>query len=179
MQLTCGGCVLELVQGDITDQEVNAIVNAANSALAGGGGVDGAIHDAGGPSLMEESGRRYPDGCPTGSAVATAAGNLRARYVLHAVGPVWRGGVDGERDLLKSAYQTCLDLAGELNCDSVAFPAISTGAYGYPMDLAAEDALESVCEYLTEQGQPAQIRFVLFDPGAYGAFARVLEEMTR
>ena len=179
MQLTCGGCVLKLVQGDITNQEVDAIVNAANDALAGGGGVDGAIHDAGGPALMVETARRYPDGCPTGSAVATAAGDLPARYVLHAVGPVWRGGGNGEQELLRSAYRACLALAGESNCDSIAFPAISTGAYGYPMDLAATDALETVCEYLTEHGQPAEVRFVLFDGGAYGAFARVLEGMCR
>lgn len=177
MQLKCGDCRLELVQGDITEQTVDAIVNAANSALAGGGGVDGAIHRAGGPSLMEESRRRYPDGCPTGSAVATAGGNLAAKHVLHAVGPVWRGGMAGERDLLKSAFRTCLELARELNCRSIAFPAISTGVYGYPMDLAAEDSLRTVCEDLTEHGRPELVRFVLFGEGAYGAFARVLEEM--
>jgi O-acetyl-ADP-ribose deacetylase len=177
MQLKCGDCRLELVQGDITEQTVDAIVNAANSALAGGGGVDGAIHRAAGPSLMEETRRRYPDGCPTGSAVATAGGNLAAKHVLHAVGPVWRGGMAGERDQLKSAYRTCLERARELNCRSIAFPAISTGVYGYPMDLAAEDALRTVCEDLTEHGRPELVRFVLFGEGAYGAFARVLEEM--
>lgn len=177
MQLKCGECLIELVQGDITQQSVDAIVNAANSALAGGGGVDGAIHDAGGPALMEETRRRYPDGCPTGSAVATEGGNLPARYVLHAVGPIWGGGVRGERDLLQSTFRTCLELARNLGCRSVAFPAISAGAFGYPMDLAAEDALGVVCEDLTEHGQPVLVRFVLFGEGAYGAFARVLEEM--
>jgi O-acetyl-ADP-ribose deacetylase (regulator of RNase III) len=177
MQLKCGTCLLELVEGDITQQSVDAIVNAANSALAGGGGVDGAIHRAAGPSLMEETRRRYPDGCPTGRAVATAGGDLSATHVLHAVGPVWRGGMAGERDLLRSACRSCLELARELNCRSVAFPAISTGAYGYPMDLAAEDSLRSVCEDLMGHGQPELVRFVLFGEGAYGAFARVLEAM--
>lgn len=179
MQLKCGDCLLELVQGDITEQSVDAIVNAANSALAGGGGVDGAIHRAGGPSLMEETRQKYPEGCPTGNAVATAAGNLPARYVLHAVGPVWRGGQSGERELLKSAYSRCLELARELECNSIAFPAISTGVYGYPMDLAAEDSLSTVCADLTEHDTPQLVRFVLFGAGAYGAFARVLEGLSR
>ena len=172
-----GNCRVELVQGDITEQQVDAIVNAANSRLAGGGGVDGAIHRAAGPTLMKETREKYPDGCPTGQAVATSAGNLKARYVFHAVGPVWRGGQHGEPDLLKSAYRRCLELAVEHGCTSIAFPAISTGVYGYPMDRAAQDALETVRDFLLENGKPQLVRFVLFSEGAYGAFARVLEEM--
>lgn len=177
MLVQFGTCRIELVQGDITRQQVDAIVNAANQALMGGGGVDGAIHRAGGPTLMEETRARYPDGCPTGSAVATTAGRLSARFVFHAVGPVWRGGVTGEADLLSSAYRRCLELAVEHSCRSVAFPALSTGAYGYPMDLAAERSLMTVREFLLEHQQPELIRFVLFDGGSFGAFARALEAM--
>ena len=178
MLVQFGNCRLQLVQGDITQQEVDAIANAANSALAGGGGVDGAIHRAGGPTLMQETRERYPDGCPTGSAVATSAGSLNAKYVFHAVGPVWRGGQSGEPDLLKSAYHRCLELAVEHDCHSIAFPAISTGVYSYPVDLAAEASLGVVRDFLIEHGKPQTVRFVLFDQGSYGAFARVLESMT-
>jgi O-acetyl-ADP-ribose deacetylase (regulator of RNase III) len=177
MNVEFGPCGLELVQGDITRQEVDAIVNAANSQLAGGGGVDGAIHRSGGPTLMQQTRERYPEGCSTGNAVATGAGNLKAKYVFHAVGPVWRGGQRGEAGLLKSAYQSCLELAVELGCKSIAFPAISTGVYGYPIDLAAEASLGVVREFLVERKQPERVRFVLFGEGAYGAFARVLESM--
>ena len=170
-------CRIELVRGDITEQEVDAIVNAANSCLVGGGGVDGAIHRAAGPALMDETAVNFPDGCPTGSAVPTSAGRLMAKYVFHAVGPVWSGGLNGEPDLLANAYRRCLELAVERNCDSIAFPAISTGVYSYPMDLAAELSLSTVRAFLEEHQQPAVVRFVLFGDGAYGAFARVLEEM--
>lgn len=177
MLVQFGTCRIELVQGDITRQQVDAIVNAANQDLMGGGGVDGAIHRAGGPTLMEETRAKYPDGCPTGSAVATTAGRLSARFVFHAVGPVWRGGVAGEADLLSSAYRRCLELAVEHSCRSIAFPALSTGAYGYPMDLAAERSLMTAREFLLEQQRPEMIRFVLFDGGSFGAFARALEAM--
>ena len=178
MRVKFGECLIELVQGDITSQEVDAVVNAANSQLAGGGGVDGAIHRAAGPGVMEETDQRYPDGCPTGSAVASSGGNLSAKHIFHAVGPVWRGGHRDEPDQLKSAYHRCLELAVEHTCESVAFPAISTGVYGYPMDLAAEHSLSTVRDFLGEQGRPAVVRFVLFDGGAFGAYARVLESMT-
>ncbi len=179
MLVQFGSCRLELVQGDITKQVVDAIVNAANHKLLGGGGVDGAIHRAGGPALMEETRTKYPDGCQTGSAVATSAGKLNAKFVFHAVGPVWRGGVSSgdEVDLLKSAYRRCLELAVEYSCRSVAFPAISTGAYGFPMDLAAEASLAVTREFVLDQKQPELVRFVLFDGGAFGAYARVLEAM--
>jgi len=168
---------IELMVGDITRQTADAIVNAANSHLAGGGGVDGAIHRAAGPALMQETARLYPDGCPTGQAVATSAGQLAARYVFHAVGPVWKGGRQGEPELLASAYRRCLELAIEHDCASIAMPAISTGVYGYPMDLAAQTALASTREFLIARGRPAVVRFVLFSEGAYGAFARVIESL--
>jgi O-acetyl-ADP-ribose deacetylase len=178
MLVQFGSCALELLVGDITNQQADAIVNAANSQLAGGGGVDGAIHRAGGPELMQELRTRYPEGCPTGSAVVTGAGNLQARHVFHAVGPIWRGGQQGEPKLLESAYRRCLELALDHDCDAIAFPSISTGVYGYPTDLAATTALTTVKDFLIDQGRPQKVQFVLFDEGTYGAFARVLETMT-
>jgi O-acetyl-ADP-ribose deacetylase (regulator of RNase III) len=177
MRKCIGDSLLELALGDIVAQPVDAIVNAANSRLAGGGGVDGAIHRAGGPEIMAETRRRYPDGCPTGSAVASGAGLLPAKFVFHAVGPVWQGGRQGEPTLLKSAYETCLKLAVQHQCRTIAFPALSTGAYGYPLDRAALDALAAVIEFL--QGEPTAltVRFVLFGEGALGAFSRALEEL--
>ena len=177
MLVTVGACRLELVQGDITHQEVDAIVNAANSALAGGSGVDGAVHEAGGPSLMEQARREFPEGCETGSAVATAAGNLAAQFVFHAVGPVWRGGHGDEDRLLRSCYSRCLELAVEHGVESVAFPAISTGVFDYPVDLAAEASLDEVRQFLEQRQRPSLVRFVLFSDGHFGAHARVLEEM--
>lgn len=177
MQIRFGPCLLELAHGDITQQGTDAIVNAANSALAGGGGVDGAIHRAGGPSIMDETDRRYPNGCPTGQAVITAAGQLTCRFVIHTVGPVWAGGVADEEALLKSAYTASLSLAVEYECGSVAFPAISTGVYGYPADLAATHSLTAVRDFLIERRLPERVRFVLFDSGMYGAYARALDEL--
>ncbi|HXY32640.1 MAG TPA: O-acetyl-ADP-ribose deacetylase [Planctomycetaceae bacterium] len=177
MRVCFGPAQIALIQGDLTQQEVDAIVNAANSGLAGGGGVDGAIHRAAGPSLMEETRRRYPQGCRTGDAVPTAAGMLRARHVFHAVGPIWRGGMQQESKLLASAHRRCLELAVEHQCRSIAFPAISTGVYGYPKDLAAECSLTTVRDFLLELARPFEARFVLFDAGTFGAFARVLEAM--
>lgn len=168
---------IELVQGDIVRQQVDAIVNAANAQLAGGGGVDGAIHRVAGPTLMDETRIKHPNGCPTGSVVVTSAGNLSARFVFHAVGPVWRGGVSEEAVLLTSAYRRCLELSVAHACRSIAFPAISTGVYGYPVDLAAEVALQVTREFLITQQKPELVRFVLFDAGIYGAFARVLESL--
>ena len=178
MRVEIDGQSVELHQGDITLEQVDAIVNAANSRLAGGGGVDGAIHRRGGPSIMEETAEKYPDGCPTGSAVITGAGDLAARYVIHAVGPVWSGGGRGEAELLAGAYRRCLELAVEHDCQSIALPALSTGAYRYPIDQAARVGLSTAIEFLREHGRPSLVRFVLFDAGAYAAFAAALEELT-
>ncbi len=178
MQVEISGQKLELHQGDITLQEVDAIVNAANSRLAGGGGVDGAIHRRGGQSIMAETDAKYPDGCPTGSAVISGAGKLPAKYVIHAVGPVWSGGSRGEAELLAGAYRRCLELAVEHDCRGIALPALSTGAYRYPIDQAARAALSVAIEFLEAHGKPELVRFVLFDAGTYGAFAAALEELT-
>ena len=178
MQVEINHQTLELHQGDITLEKVDAIVNAANSRLAGGGGVDGAIHRRGGPTIMAETDAKFPHGCPTGSAVISGAGNLPAKYVIHAVGPVWSGGHRGEADLLAGAYRRCLELAVEHDCRSIALPALSTGAYGYPIDQAARVALSTAVEFLKQHGRPELVRFVLFDAGAYGAFAAALEELT-
>jgi O-acetyl-ADP-ribose deacetylase (regulator of RNase III) len=179
MQMQIGGQRLELHQGDITLETVDAIVNAANSRLMGGGGVDGAIHRRGGPAIMAETDAKYPDGCPTGSAVISTGGRLAARYVIHAVGPVWSGGHRGEPELLAGAYRRALELALEHDCRSIAFPALSTGAYGYPMDQAARVALGVAIDFLHEHGKPELVRLVLFDGGAFGAFAAALEELGR
>ena len=178
MKVTIEGQTLELVEGDITKQEVDAIVNAANSQLAGGGGVDGAIHGRGGPAIMEETDSLYPDGCPTGSAVITGAGNLPARHVIHAVGPFWQGGKVGEPDLLAGTHRRSLELAVENNCSSIAFPAISTGVYGYPMDKAARVALETAIDFIRAYGKPELVRFVLYGEPAYQAFESALTELT-
>ena len=175
MLVRIGECRLHLMQGDITQQQVDAVVNAANSQLQGGAGVNGAIHAAGGPEIMQETDARYPDGCPTGEAVASVGGLLPASHVIHTVGPVWRGGRDGEPAALASCYRKSLQLAVDLDCKSVAFPAISTGVYGYPLDLAANVALKSVIDFLKWHKQPEDVRFVLFGEGTFGAFARSLE----
>jgi O-acetyl-ADP-ribose deacetylase (regulator of RNase III) len=177
MHRQIGPCKIELHQGDITLQQVGAIVNAANSRLAGGGGVDGAIHRRGGPAIMAETNAKYPSGCPTGSAVISGAGNLKAKHVIHAVGPVWHGGDRGEPELLAGAYRRSLELAVEAGCQSIAFPALSTGAYGYPMDQGARVALSTAIAFLKEHGKPEVVRFVLFDAGAYGAFAAAMEAL--
>lgn len=176
MQADINGQVLELTQGDITSQNVDAIVNAANSRLAGGGGVDGAIHRRGGPEIMRETDQRYPEGCPTGSAVITGAGELSAKYVIHAVGPVWSGGDQNESDLLDSAHQRCLELAVENDCASIAFPALSCGAYRFPVKSASQIALKTAIRFLNENGKPNLVRFVLFDESTFEVFSKTLAE---
>ena len=166
---------ITLVRGDITEQRVDAIVNAANSSLMGGGGVDGAIHRKGGSAILEECKRirseKYPDGLPTGKAVATTAGDLPARWVIHTVGPVYSRSEDRSH-LLASCYTEALALADELDAKAVAFPAISTGVYRYPLDEAARVAVRAVRQAETNV---EEVRFVLFDEPAYEAFGRALE----
>jgi O-acetyl-ADP-ribose deacetylase (regulator of RNase III) len=175
MNIKIKNATLSLIQGDITRQETDAIVNAANARLAGGAGVDGAIHAAGGPSIMTEC--RKIGGCPTGQAVITAGGNLKARYVIHTVGPVYQGGGGGEAAQLRSAYLESLKLASARGLKSLAFPAISTGVYAYPMEEAAHIALETVTDYLRQHSDVELVRFVLFSRKMYDVFAAELEKL--
>ena len=175
MRTEIGDSVLELVEGDITKQDVDAIVNAANSSLLGGGGVDGAIHRAAGAQLLEEC--RTLGGCATGSAKITRGYKLKARHVIHAVGPVYRDGKHNEPALLAGAYRTCLELASQNNCASVAFPAISTGVYGYPMEDAARIAFRTIIDYVSAHPEIKLVRYVLFGARAFEAHQRVLEQV--
>jgi O-acetyl-ADP-ribose deacetylase (regulator of RNase III) len=170
------GKKLRLLQGDITQIEADAIVNAANSALAGGGGVDGAIHLAAGPSVMDELDtiRRKVGRCPAGQAVVTSAGRLKARIIIHAVGPVYRGGGAGEADLLASCYREALTLAAERELKSVAFPAISTGIYGYPLEEAAAIAIREVRGFLDSPSSIEEVLFVLFGQHTLQTFQSAL-----
>lgn len=175
--IAVGETSLELVRGDITRQAVDAIANAANAALRGGGGVDGAIHRAAGPGLLTELRERYPSGTPTGTAVATAGHDLPVRWILHAVGPVWQGGGSGEDELLAGAYRSCMGLADQLGASSVAFPAISMGIYGYPPHPAARIAVRTVADHLDGQTAVKVARFVLFSEDTYERFADALAEL--
>jgi O-acetyl-ADP-ribose deacetylase (regulator of RNase III) len=172
-----GNRTVELELGDIITQDVDAIANAANSALRGGGGVDGAIHRAAGPGLLAELRDRHPGGTPTGTAVATEGHRLPARWILHAVGPVWRGGGQGEEEELAGAYRSCLRLADELGARSVAFPAISMGIYGYPGPEGARVAVRTVAEHLGGATGVELVRFVLFSDETFELFAAALEEL--
>jgi O-acetyl-ADP-ribose deacetylase (regulator of RNase III) len=179
MRVDVGGAILELVEGDITKQDTEAIVNAANPSLLGGGGVDGAIHRAGGPEILAEC--RKLGGCDTGDAKITTGGRLRARYVIHTVGPVyWREGAERAAELLASAYQRSLEVAAENGVGSVAFPSISTGAYGYPMHEAAPIALQTVMDFLASRGESELelVRFVLYGRPAYQVYQRALTRLS-
>jgi O-acetyl-ADP-ribose deacetylase (regulator of RNase III) len=168
------GTMLVLLRGNIVDVQVDAIVNAANSALVGGGGVDGAVHRAAGPTLMEEC--RKIGGCLTGRAVATSAGRLKAKYVFHAVGPIYGHHPDAAQ-LLASAYQSCLDLAEQHQVASIAFPSISTGVYGYPLKEAAPIALQTVIDHIKRPTSLQQVMFVLFSNDDYGVYEQTLTSL--
>ncbi len=175
MELTINASTLILTIGDITRETTDAIVNAANSRLAGGGGVDGAIHRAGGPTIMQEC--RKIGGCPTGHAVITTAGNLKAKYVIHTVGPRYQNGTSHEAALLRNAYLESLRLASKNNLKSIAFPAISTGAYGYPLHEASHIALQTIIDYLTIHQDIHLIKFVLYDQGTYEIFSEEAKKL--
>jgi O-acetyl-ADP-ribose deacetylase (regulator of RNase III) len=180
MEIMINETEISIVQGDITRQATDAIVNAANSSLMGGGGVDGAIHRAGGPAILEECKKivARQGRLPTGKAVITMGGNLKARYVLHTVGPIWHGGSRNEAKLLESAYYECLNLATENKLASISFPSISTGAYGYPVDEAAKVAISTVVSFLKEQATSLKdVVFVLFDARTYESYRRALQEV--
>jgi O-acetyl-ADP-ribose deacetylase (regulator of RNase III) len=165
---------IELAQGDITAFAADAIVNAANSSLLGGGGVDGAIHRAGGAAILDEC--RGLGGCETGEAKATTAGRLPAQFVIHTVGPVWRGGDNGEDELLASCHRSSLELAASLGCATLAFPAISTGAFGFPVDRAARIALGATAEALAALAGIERVTFVLYGRDAYDVFVSTLAQ---
>lgn len=176
-----GTAEIILVQGDITDLDTDAIVNAANSTLLGGGGVDGAIHRKGGPKILEECRRiratEWPDGLPTGEAAITSGGNLKAKHVVHVVGPIWRGGTYEEPRLLAQAYWHSLQLAVSKGLRTIAFPSISTGAYGYPIEKASEIAVATVREFLTKEDRLKKVVFVLFTEHDLGAYVRKAKEL--
>jgi O-acetyl-ADP-ribose deacetylase (regulator of RNase III) len=178
MQRTIGRSKLTLLQGDITAQEIEAVVNAANSSLMGGGGVDGAIHRAGGPAILEECKRIVSQigSLPAGEAVITMGGRLHAKHVIHTVGPIWRDGKKDEPKLLESAYRNSLSLAAAQGIQSVAFPSISTGAYRFPIDRAARIALATVIEFLRGHSLE-EVRFVLFSRDDYETYAGILQEL--
>jgi O-acetyl-ADP-ribose deacetylase (regulator of RNase III) len=175
--LHVGRAEVDLVRGDITTFRADAIVNAANQSLAGGGGVDGAIHQAGGRSIMAELRERYPGGTPTGTAVVTTAGDLPATWVIHAVGPRYRDGTHGEEEQLRSAYESAMELAAGLGAHTVALPAISAGIYGYPLEDAARIAVTTVRDRLAKGETIERATFVLYGDETYDAFRRALAEI--
>ncbi len=164
--------VIEIIQGDITHQEVDAIVNAANCSLLGGGGVDGAIHRAAGPELLAEC--RTLGGCETGKAKITKGYRLKAKYVIHTPGPVWHGGRKGEPELLASCYRSCLELASANGCKTVDFPSISTGVYHFPLEQASVIAISTIRAYLAEHSEIERVRMVCFDAGTKAAYEKAL-----
>ena len=181
MQRQFGDTAIELVQGDITKAEVDAIVNAANEKLIGGGGVDGAIRKAAGEKVVKECDaiRASQGGCPTGKAVITTGGNLSAKYIIHTVGPVWDGGSTGEPELLASCYKESLTLAVEYDVNSIAFPSISTGVYGYPTEKASTVALETIRDLVaSDMSVPIFIQFVLFDDVTFSIYSTVLSDLS-
>jgi O-acetyl-ADP-ribose deacetylase len=164
-----------ILQGDITDQEVDAIVNAANSSLLGGGGVDGAIHRRAGKQLLEECGTL--NGCKTGDAKITKGYNLLAKWVIHTVGPIWHGGYNNEDELLKSCYRRCLEIAVENAIETIAFPAISTGVYSFPLERATKIAIAEVKQFLEQNSTIKKVVFVCFSPKDYNCYSQIIKEM--
>ena len=181
MEFKVGKAVFQLTKGDITEVEADAIVNAANSTLMGGGGVDGAIHRKGGPKILEECKRiralEWPTGLPTGKAVITSGGNLKAKFVIHTVGPVWHGGSNGEEELLRQAYVNSLRLAVSKGLRSLAFPSISTGAYGYPTEKASRVAVRAVKAFLENEDKLEKVILVLFSERDYAVYLKTVQEL--
>ena len=180
-EFVVGKAKIRIVQGDITEQSTDAIVNAANSSLMGGGGVDGAIHRKGGPRVLEECKRiretKWPEGLPTGKAVITTGGNLKARHVIHTVGPIWRGGKHGEPELLAEAYRNSLKIAVSKGIKTISFPSISTGAYGYPMEEASKVALKTIREFLEKEDNLDEIVLVCFNRSSLEICEKIAKEL--
>lgn len=178
-----GKAKVRILQGDLTDQDTDAIVNAANSSLMGGGGVDGAIHRRGGPKILEECKRirakEWPAGLPTGKAAITSGGNLKAKYVIHTVGPIWRGGGEGEPELLADAYRNSLELAVSKGLRTISFPSISTGAFGYPIEMASQIALSTTKDFLKKVDDIDMVIFVLFSKTDFEVYQRVAREILK
>ena len=175
MQVKINNSQLILIEGDITKQNTDAIVNAANNSLLGGGGVDGAIHRVGGPTILEQC--RKLNGCETGEAKITSGGNLKAKYVIHTVGPIWHNGRNKENEFLASCYKKSLQVAEENNITSISFPSISTGAYRFPLERAAKIALQTVISYLKKETKIKEIYFVLLGEDNFNTYKKVLEEL--
>jgi len=176
------GTEIKLLIGDIVEQKTDAIVNAANNSLMGGGGVDGAIHRTGGPKIKEECKEirknKYPNGLPTGKAVMTTGGKLDARFVIHTVGPIWEGGKFGEEEKLSEAYKNSLRLAQSKGLRSISFPSISTGAYGFPVDIASEVAIKTVIDYLKKNKAFSEVRFIVFSEHDYSVYRNTLDKLS-
>ncbi|MEM2843709.1 MAG: O-acetyl-ADP-ribose deacetylase [Candidatus Bathyarchaeia archaeon] len=182
MKFKIGETTLSIIQGDLTEQDVEAIVNAANPSLMGGGGVDGAIHKKGGSKILEECKKirttLYPNGLPTGKAVITSGGNLKAKYVIHTVGPIWKGGSEGEPELLTEAYKNSLKLAVKKGLKTIAFPSISTGAYGYPIEKASRVALKAIKEFIEKElAYIKEVRIVLFKEEDLKVYKEAVKEL--
>jgi O-acetyl-ADP-ribose deacetylase (regulator of RNase III) len=173
MKYSVGKGTIELLLGDITTQQVDAIVNAANTGLSAGSGIDGAIHRQGGSKILEDTRKRYPMGCQTGRAVVSVPGQLHCKVVIHAVGPIWHNGSSHESELLEQAYLKSLEAAYENECETIAFPALSCGAYAFPLEPAAEIAFRTMKTWLEKGHPPLTIRFVFFSETAFDAFAKV------
>ncbi len=180
LKFNIGGATLVIKQGDITQEDVEAIVNAANPSLMGGGGVDGAIHRAGGPEILQECikiAKEIGGRLPRGEAVATTGGNLKAKYVIHTAGPIWHGGESQEPEVLRSCYLNSLAKGLSLGVKTIAFPSISTGVYGYPVELASPVALQAVVDFLKEKDGYDEVRFVLFDERTYREYCQAAERV--
>ena len=176
METKIGSTVIRLVQGDITQESTDIIVNAANTSLRGGGGVDGAIHRAGGSDILQECIEKYPEGCKTGEARITTAGRMAAKYVIHTPGPIWRGGGHNEDDLLANCYRNSLLLATEYGAETIAFPSISTGVYGFPINRASKIALTTVIDTLPDKSIK-EVHFVLFSASDFQVYEKNLAEI--
>lgn len=178
-----GNSTLEIVLNDITEMKTDAIVNAANSSLLGGGGVDGAIHSKGGKTILEECKKirlsKYPNGLPTGDAVLTSAGNLKAKFIIHTVGPIWKGGMFNEKEFLKKAYESSLRFASEKGLNSISFPSISTGTYNYPIEEASIVALKTIINFIKENSTKIKIFFVLYSQRTFEIYQNTANKIMK